>query len=99
MSNFNRAFIAAQHHYDNMEPDDEPDYLEDKPRGFCPWDGKSLIVGKTYENDDYESDHPFCDCNSWDYSMTESENRSRYAEERAKEAELARRLNKEGVDW
>jgi hypothetical protein len=68
------------------------DFLEGKPRGFCPWcDGKFFSYG-------VKDRFPVCvtsDCN-YDNMESEDENRIRYAAQRLEESKLWNKIAKEG---
>jgi len=69
-----------------------PDPLEGKPRGFCPWcgafvDGDNEMCFHPVPRD------PHCPL---DNSMSEDENRIRYAAQRLEESKLWNKIEKEG---
>lgn len=73
------------------------DFLEGKPRGFCPWCDKPVVQ-------DFDADegwllvHPFVkrpEC-QWEEDVHEDQNRIRYAAQRLEESKLWNKIEKEG---
>jgi hypothetical protein len=72
--------------------DDAPDYLHDKPEGFCPYCGQRL-KGRL-EGGEYLKDCPDWLCR-YDGGETEAKNREKYAKEREQDAKTETRINRE----
>jgi hypothetical protein len=85
--------MSSYDHWKTTNPDAEaPDPLEGKPSGFCPWcDGQLLL-----EHDDNLVDLMCLSCAKYDGSMTETENRIRYAAQRLEESKLWNKIEKQG---
>jgi hypothetical protein len=78
----------------NADFDEEPDYLYDKPEGFCPWCGTKLLISSAEEWTGF----PYCPkvgCKDYDSLTIESENREQYARGREEEAKIQERINRE----
>lgn len=57
--------------------EDPPDYLEDKPKGFCPWCDTKLLMSSEEDWTGY----PYCpkiSCFEYDSILTEIGNRERF---------------------
>lgn len=76
----------------SAELDDAPDFLHDKPEGFCPWCNKRLM-GRL-EGGEY-----IVSCQDWlcryDSEETEVKNRQQYAKEREQNAKTEERVTRE----
>jgi len=80
-------FTDAQRRREEPEDFEEPDYLTDKPKGFCPWDGRKLVQAS-----DFVAGWDWCRCNHWDVNEPEAENRARYVREQEADAKLEERI-------
>jgi hypothetical protein len=71
--------------------EDDPDWLRDKPMGWCPSCGAYVF------NVEDGSGHAWVrhGCNFWDCALSELENRARYQEERMAAAKIEERVNRE----
>lgn len=75
--------------------EDDPDYLRDKPMGWCPWCEHILLTMKYDGPDGTEKTYSGCLCPRYDDTETELENRARYQEERMAASKIEERVNRE----
>ena len=69
------------------------DPLEGQPLGRCPECG--VLVGDNEDGGSYHNSFEW-DIDHWDDSMTETENRIRYAAQRLEESAMYKRIEREG---
>jgi hypothetical protein len=69
----------------SREFDEEPDWLADKPMGWCPWCNSQLASPLK----------PLRVCTDWHPFETELENRARYAAQREADAHTEERISRE----
>ena len=93
--NYKNDAVMSGAERQSLTPTDEPDFLEDRPRGRCCWCRHRLGVSFTPVTGDRVT---FCgnvDCKDWHDWETEDENRIRYAAGRLEEAKIEERVNRE----
>jgi hypothetical protein len=86
------VFRQAQRAHE--EPPEESDavaeWLEGKPVGVCCWCGEPLK--ETYYEDPHLPDQECENCDEWDVTMIESDNRLRYAAQMIEHEEAAAKM-------
>lgn len=75
---------------------DAPDPLEGKPLGRCPWCNSE--VGDTPSSGGSHHDYELLHDPHWDESLTETENRIRYAAQVLEESAMWKKIGKQGGD-